>query len=61
MDKDKKEKSDLGNDKNLKNAEGNTVTDVKTSDLRKDDDLPVTPDENEVERAKTRAAGNKKT
>jgi hypothetical protein len=29
MDSDKKERSDLGNDKNLKNAEGNNVTGVR--------------------------------
>jgi hypothetical protein len=41
MDKDKKQKSELGNDKNLKNAEKNDVTGVKTSDLRKDNDAEV--------------------
>jgi hypothetical protein len=60
MDKDEKQKSDLGNDKNLKNAERSNVTGVKTSDFRRDNDLPVTPDEGEIERAKARAAGNKK-
>ncbi len=44
MDTHKNEKSDLGNDKKLKNAEGNNVTGVKTSDLRRDNDKPVTSD-----------------
>jgi hypothetical protein len=43
MDTDKKQHSDLGNDEDLKNAEGNNVTGVKTSDLRRDNDKPVTP------------------
>jgi hypothetical protein len=44
MDKDEKQKSDLGNAKNLKNAEGNNVTGVRTSELRRVDDEPATPD-----------------
>jgi hypothetical protein len=36
MDIDKKEKSDLGNDKKLRNAEGANVTGVKTTNLPKD-------------------------
>jgi FtsZ-interacting cell division protein ZipA len=43
MDIDKKQHSDLGNDKDLKNAEGNNVTGVKTSDLRRYDDKPAKP------------------
>jgi hypothetical protein len=44
MDRDDEQKSDLGNDKILKNAEGNNITGVKTSDLRRVDDKPPTPD-----------------
>jgi hypothetical protein len=44
MDTNKKEESDLANDKNLKNAERNNVTGVKTSDLRRDNNKPVASD-----------------
>jgi hypothetical protein len=36
MDKDQKEKSNLGNDKDLKNTETNPVTGVKTGEPRSD-------------------------
>jgi hypothetical protein len=42
MDNNKKEKSDLGNEKKLTNAEKDTVTGIKTSDLPKGKG-PVTP------------------
>jgi hypothetical protein len=37
MDANRKQRSDLGNDKNLENAERNNVTGIKTSDLPKGD------------------------
>lgn len=43
MDTDKKQHSDLGSDKDLKNVDGKNVTGVKTSDLRRDDDKPAKP------------------
>jgi hypothetical protein len=42
MDRDKKQNSDLGNDKKLQNVEGNDVTGVKTSIGPKDAKKPVT-------------------
>jgi hypothetical protein len=43
MDTDKKQNSPLANDKELKNAKRNNVTGGKTSDVRRENDRPVTP------------------
>jgi hypothetical protein len=48
MDTDKKQHSGTGNDKELKNAKRNNVTGVKTSDVRRDNDKPVTPQDASV-------------
>ena len=47
MNREGNYKSNLGNDKYLKNAEKNPVTGVKTSDTRKNDG-PVTADDSEI-------------
>ena len=52
MDSKGNYKSNLGNDKYLKNAEKNPVTGIKTSDMRKKKDGPVTADDNETRESK---------
>jgi hypothetical protein len=59
MDMNKNQKGD-GNEKNLKNAERDKVTGIKTSDLRKNDksDKPVTADEQAAKgKARQQSAG----
>jgi hypothetical protein len=43
MDKDKNQKSNLGNDKNLKNVDTNKVTGVKVGDDRNDNASQTAP------------------
>jgi hypothetical protein len=62
MDSKGNYKSNLGNDKYLKNAEKNPVTGIKTSDMRKKKDGPVTADDSEARESKrNRSSANKNT
>lgn len=58
MDINKKMKSDLGNAKELDNAEKDKVTQVKTSDLRKND-KPVTSESRKKSQAAHQGGGRK--